>query len=360
MIGSVDHGLLKGLSQATEIISGTSPGGNTVNTFVLDSNASSIDGTYDPAIIVIYDGTGKGQSRQVWDYVGSTKTCILNRDWKFTPDETSKYKILYNAGNTHVNEGMAQAGGASTITLNALASTQNNIYLGQIIFITSGTGQDQARMVVAYNGTTKIATVDSPWITQPNNTSVYAIYPFPGFVHGRPAANSTDNILIRDVIGNKNDFIQVPYVPGENSISGHGNTLYYHFHGYNFMSPYHANPVTLTSSAASWSNTGTIATIIAANSITKAFDLHYASISSISAELFGIIDLYIDTGSGWEFFRPGCDVQRTSNFAREGVAPLQVAQIPANAAIGARFLDSTTSSRTLGLRVYGHVYGDTL
>jgi len=165
---------------------------------------------------------------------------------------------------------------------------------------------------------------------------------------------------ISDVIGNKTDFVQVPYTSGISSIAGHGNTLYYHVHGYNFIAPYKANPVVLTSSAAAWSETGDIETIIAAETLTKAFDLHWASISDISAVLYGVIDFYIDTGSGWEFFRPGCDVQRTSNFAREGVAPLQVAQIPAGAAIGARFIDSTTSQRTMAIKVYGHVYGDEL
>ena len=283
----------------------------------------------------------------------------MNRDWKFIPDETSKYKILYNAGDSHVNEGMAQAGGASTITLNTLASSQNNVYLGQIIFIASGTGQDQARMVIGYNGATKVATVDSPWIVQPDSTSVYAIYPFPGFVHGRPGVNSSDNVLIRDVIGNKNDYVPVPYQEDVASILGFLKTGFYHVHGAAFLYPDKAVPVTLTSAAPSWDITGSKTEVIPASSITKNFDLHWASLSDISASLDGVIDIF--AGAIGEEVKIGAvDVVRTSNFSREQPVPVQVPQQPANTRISCRFSDSTTSSRTVRIKFYGHVYDEAL
>lgn len=358
MIGSLLLRLLKNINETFEIIKGTSPGGNTSNTFILDSFASAIDGAYDPGIIIIYAGTGFGQSRQVWDYIGSTKTCILNRDWKVTPDATSKYKILYHSGNTHVNEGIATGGSSNTIILNALASNQNSIYLGQIIFITSGTGADQARMIISYNGTTKIATVDSNWIVQPDNTSVYAIYPFPGFVHGRPSVNSTDNILMRDVVGNKSDLVSVPYVEG-NSILAFLHTGYYHVHGASFIYPDKAVPVTLTSGSASWADPGSFTEIIPANTITKDFDLHFASLSSISAVLDGVVEIYAGL-AGSEVKIGSVDVVRTSNFSRENPVPLQIPQQVANERISGKFFDSTTSSRNVRIKFYGHVYSDSL
>jgi hypothetical protein len=188
------------------IITGTSPGtGNTAVRIELDANASAVDGAYDPAEIYIVGGTGAGQARQIYQYVGASKYAYINRAWKVIPDNTSQYYIVMHSGNSHVNEGIAQGGGASTITLNALASTQNNLYLGQMIFISAGTGQDQARMCIGYNGTTKVATVDAPWIVQPDTTSVYAMFPYPGFVHGVPSADVATNVLVRDVIGNKSD-----------------------------------------------------------------------------------------------------------------------------------------------------------
>lgn len=197
------------LGNSPYIICGTSPNtagtANTATRIELDSNASAVDGTYDPATVYILSGAGVGQARQIFEYDGINKYAYVNRDWKFTPDDTSVYCIVMNPGNTHVNEGVAQGGGNATITLNTLASDQNNLYLGQLVFIIAGAGQDQARMVVGYNGTTKVATVDADWIINPDTTSVYMMLPYPGFVHGVPTPDSVANILARDIIGNKTD-----------------------------------------------------------------------------------------------------------------------------------------------------------
>lgn len=161
------------------IITGTSPGtGNTSIRIELDGDASSTNGSYDPAIIIISDGTGAGQSRQIFEYDGDNKYAYINRDWKTIPDATSKYVIIGHSGDTHVNEGLATGGGETTITLNDLASSVNNTYIGQTVFLCAGTGQDQSRHVTAYDGTTKIATVDRAWNTNPvGNATVYAILP---------------------------------------------------------------------------------------------------------------------------------------------------------------------------------------
>lgn len=55
--------------------------------------------------------------------------------------------------------GTAQAGGANTITLASGASAVTDVYVGYPIIITSGTGQDHAGVITAYNGSTKVATV---------------------------------------------------------------------------------------------------------------------------------------------------------------------------------------------------------
>jgi hypothetical protein len=71
----------------------------------------------------------------------------------------------------------AQAGAAGTITLDASASATTDFYVGQQVVITGGTGARQTRTVTAYNGTTKVATVAPNWVTNPNNTSTFAIIP---------------------------------------------------------------------------------------------------------------------------------------------------------------------------------------
>ena len=168
--------------------------------------------------------------------------------------------------------------------------------------------------------------------------------------------NSPENVQLPGVIGNLGDFVIVPYSFAQNTIMAHLNTAYYHVHGANFIYPDKAVPVLLTSDAAAWGIAATPTTIIPANTITKNFDLHWASVSEISATLYGIIDVYGDDGEGWFKIGPLCDVVRTTNFSRENPQPVQVPQQPANRAIGVIFSDNTTSARTVRLKLYGHVY----
>lgn len=82
-----------------------------------------------------------------------------------------------DTGLATIRSGTAQAGAATTITLDASASAVNSFYINDIILITGGTGVGQARFITAYVGATKVATV-STWATNPDNTSTFAILPF--------------------------------------------------------------------------------------------------------------------------------------------------------------------------------------
>lgn len=90
--------------------------------------------------------------------------------------------------------GVAQGGTITSITLNNLASSENDYYNGWWVKITSGTGMGQVRRIKSYNGTTKIATIYSSdeqtgilgdpqpvegmdFLTNPENGSTYALYP---------------------------------------------------------------------------------------------------------------------------------------------------------------------------------------
>jgi hypothetical protein len=78
-------------------------------------------------------------------------------------------------GANITNSGTAAAGGASTITLAASASTSNNYYVRQFVQIVSGTGAGQVRQISGYTGSSKSAVVNFAWVTNPDNTSVYRI-----------------------------------------------------------------------------------------------------------------------------------------------------------------------------------------
>ena len=70
--------------------------------------------------------------------------------------------------------GTAVAGGASTITL-AGGPLTDDYYVGWEVTITGGTGSGQNRTITDYDGTTKVATVDTAWGTPPDGTSTYAL-----------------------------------------------------------------------------------------------------------------------------------------------------------------------------------------
>lgn len=158
------------------IRSGTAQGGSTAS-ITLDSGASATDGIYDPGLVEIIGGTGVGQSRLILAYNGTTKVATVDRDWKTEPDNTSEFLIKGATTPLHVNEGLAQAGTSTTITLNSLASATDDVYNNQTVWIRAGTGQDQSRVITDYSGTTKVATVRGAWTTTPGSDSAYVILP---------------------------------------------------------------------------------------------------------------------------------------------------------------------------------------
>lgn len=87
-----------------------------------------------------------------------------------------------NANLTQINgiaaatsDGTAQAGVAGSITLASGASSVNSTYVDRTVTITGGTGIGQSRIITAYVGATKVATVHRNWDTTPDNTSTYSI-----------------------------------------------------------------------------------------------------------------------------------------------------------------------------------------
>jgi hypothetical protein len=141
----------------------------------LDGSASSVDNFYVGCSIKITSGTGAGQSRTIILYVGSTKRAYVDRIWVTNPTIAT---YLINIGKLTLdvlNVGIATAGGASTITLATSAVATNEYYDGAKIFIISGTGLGQSRIIATYVGSTRVATVTDIWATQPDSTSVYSV-----------------------------------------------------------------------------------------------------------------------------------------------------------------------------------------
>lgn len=81
-----------------------------------------------------------------------------------------------------LTSGTAQAGGAATITLASGASAITDYYVGCVVKTTGGTGgggtggaNNQARIITAYNGSTKVATVNVAWETNPDSSTTYEV-----------------------------------------------------------------------------------------------------------------------------------------------------------------------------------------
>lgn len=74
-----------------------------------------------------------------------------------------------------IHEGTAQAATQDTITLDDLASSVDDFYARDMVMITDETGAGQARMILSYNGTTKVAKIKHRWSVLPDDTSKFSI-----------------------------------------------------------------------------------------------------------------------------------------------------------------------------------------
>lgn len=105
-------------------------------------------------------------------------------------------------------DGIAQAGGANTITLAAGSSSVNDFYKGMIVKLSGGTGAKQAGIIIAYNGTTKVATIHRNWITNPDSTTEYILIPgemdarlFGGVIYATALAAEIDAVWDEAIAG---------------------------------------------------------------------------------------------------------------------------------------------------------------
>jgi hypothetical protein len=72
--------------------------------------------------------------------------------------------------------GTAQGGSASGITLAASSATVSGYYNEYYVRIAGGTGLlNEVRQIVSYDGTSRIASVASPWTTMPDDTTLYVL-----------------------------------------------------------------------------------------------------------------------------------------------------------------------------------------
>lgn len=157
-------------------------------------------------------------------------------------------------------------------------------------------------------------------------------------------------------IGDKTDFISVPYSFGISSILAHLNTSYYHVHGQPFVYPNHENNVVLTAGAGAWNLTGALIEVVPANALNvAAFDLHWMNISAISENAEIQIDIYAgDVGS--EVLIGSTRTHRNAVQAQEGAKRIQIPQQVVNTRISCRLSSSVAGATTCAVSFEGHYY----
>jgi hypothetical protein len=185
---------------------GTAAGG-AAGSITLDAGASATNNFYAYATVFIVGGTGAGQARTITSYNGGTKVATIGVAWVTNPDATSVFIIMpqatadndVNAINyyaqiptissyvqtTHdaivVRVATLQAGStASTVKLDAGASATDDLYDGLLCVLTGGTGAGQARLITAYNGTSKVAQLLTNWTVTPDNTTTFELVAWAG------------------------------------------------------------------------------------------------------------------------------------------------------------------------------------
>ena len=111
-----------------------------------------------------------GQSGVIKSYVGATRTATLTQAWSQAPSDSSIYGLFGPLAS-----GTAAAASLTTLTLASTASAEPGAYAGTRLTLTGGTGSGQTATIIAYDGPSRVATVEPAWVTLPDATSEYAI-----------------------------------------------------------------------------------------------------------------------------------------------------------------------------------------
>jgi hypothetical protein len=89
---------------------------------------------------------------------------------------------------TLLRQGTAQGGAGAYIDLDTGSSSSDDFYNNALIHIYKGTGIGQSRIISDYTGSSRRATVNENWVTNPDSTSEFKIYPSSSISSTAPTA----------------------------------------------------------------------------------------------------------------------------------------------------------------------------
>lgn len=170
-----------------------------------------------------------------------------------------------------------------------------------------------------------------------------------------PRKNSSSNINIQDVVGNKtDDSFNLTSDTDIMSLVGYLKGNYYHIHAPSKVYPDLADPVTLVTSTTSWEY-GSIVEIVPANTISLPFDIHWIYVSDLDTNAQYQLQLYSwDVGSEvviWTiaFFRDG-------NFNMSWDIRVQIPPQSPDTRISAALTSNSTNADTVDIKISYHEY----
>lgn len=224
--GAIDQATFATDTGLASLHSGTAQG-SSAGSITLSALASSTDNYYIGAMVIITSQTGVGQSRLITAYNGTTKVALTSPSWITNPDNTSVYSInshafvnltpnaitsatiassaisrttfSENTGLRSSDSGTVQGtNGGLLVTLDFGASNVNDYYNGQRFIVTGGTGVGQSRLILDYDGSSHIITMDSALATSVMSSN-YAIVPI-GSSEVRGWIGSTPSPLVTGLV----------------------------------------------------------------------------------------------------------------------------------------------------------------
>lgn len=140
---------------------------------VLNLNQVSVRSANSAGLISVDTGGGGGTpsaaqiAAAVWDQILTSNTHnIVN----------SAGRRLRQSGTRMLYEGKIVGTGTVTVFDTDLAQTEDNFYSNQLFIITTGALAGQARIIQAYDGTTKQFTFYKPWTAIPANDDQFEIH----------------------------------------------------------------------------------------------------------------------------------------------------------------------------------------
>ena len=152
--------------------------------YITDTMSGVFDVTTMPQVDLHCVGAGSINSANVTTYTSTLVGTAFIRNIDYvsstsTNTQTYVYHTYVSDINTNSLTGTAASGTSTTIVLPASPSgkwsTTANAYYNTTLTLTGGTGIGQTRRIVSWNNTTRTATVDKAFTTNPDSTTTFSI-----------------------------------------------------------------------------------------------------------------------------------------------------------------------------------------